>query len=291
MNFPEKPKSRGCARLLLIPLVAVMAALCIVGLIVLSPGSALQILNFDRRGDLETYWETIEPQTTREVADLPPILLDGLPTARPSLTPAPSRTPDASQTPAPTSSFFPTALPTNPYQAWFRTAYIPRILQVNAEGFLNVGFQQSGLFADAVWVGENYNGTPLGILEFDESAIGLLCEAYFNGCESPLLQVNRVDFRRGGMVVYGRVNTGLWWQEVGVVLLLNPDNRTLDLGGLLVNEEIYAPPEDGQLAAVLDDLLRRGNAALTALTVQADDLTLRFAQMWFDDQRFIAVLE
>ena len=66
---------------------------------------------------------------------------------------------------------------------------------------------------------------------------------------------------------------------------------TLHLGGMILNAEVYDVPETGQIATILTDLTNRGNAALKALNVYADNYGLTIAQLYFDDNRFIALLK
>lgn len=298
-------KRRGCFRLLLIGCAPLLLITCIAVAALLSPGTVLRLFNFDRRGDLETFWHELEPEVTQAIL-LPPVLREQLPTATraPTLTPTrsaplaaqptvteipliadPTELPFTPETPTPTPT------PTSIYQAWFRTSTIPEVVLVKAEGYMNLSFHRTGLFANAIWVGESYVGQQLGILEFEETAVEMLCELYFNNCRTPFYRVDRVDFRRGGMVVYGGINVGFWWQDVGVALVLNPDNRSLRFAGVLLDEELYAPPTQGRIADVINDLVTRGNAALQQLTIQADAYTLHFSEMWFDEDRFVAVLQ
>ena len=308
--------TRALRRVLII---LVVLALLIGSAILFGPQLLLRALDFVPRGKVETYWTQLEQQASVEPQPLPAILSTRRPTvvaalptdtrqpgtatftAAPTLTAAPvaipvspaaampdQATPLPSDTPTPTDP--PT--PTNPYADYFSVAFEPDSVRVLARGYLNLSVQGSQTFANALWVGRDTNDQPFGVAEFDESAIPALCQQYFKNCVSPHFRVDQVDFRPGGMMVYGSVNVlGLYWQPVGVALLLDSTRTHLKLAGMVWNGEVYEMPTNGPLASTLKDLANRGNAALDHLNIYASGYDLTIAELYFDDTRLMVVLK
>lgn len=274
-------------------MLALVAALTLVisaaAVALFAPGVVLRLFSFDSRGDVDQFWQTLESQATDAPAPLPESLFARLPTSTP-----PMIADAATETPPGLPSIempTPTATPVNPYQVWFRYAEAPSTVFVIAEGYMDLSFNRGGLFANAAWVGESHLGKPLGIVEFAEETLPLLCATYFNGCRTPLYRVDRVDFRPGGMVLYGSINAGVQWQQVGLALRLNEDRRTLALAGIVLNGEVFAPPTSGRLADILNEAIGRGNQALQVMRLESPPYTLRLSEIWFSDGLFVAVME
>lgn len=285
----------SCCCALLISLLSLAFVTIAVTVVLLAPETVLRLFSFEARGDIEQYWQTLESQTTAAHAPIPESLFARLPTSTPPPTVAvPTGAPTLESalltaTESPIST--PTDAPVNPYQAWFRYAEAPLVVFVRAEGYMDLSFNRGGLFANAAWVGESHLGKPLAILEFPEEALTLLCEIYFNRCQTPLYRVDDVDFRPGGMVIYGSISIGIGWQRVGVALRVNEDRRTLGLGGVILNGEVFAPPTSGRLADILNEAIGRGNQALRTLHLDAPPYSLRLSEIWFTDGLFLAVME
>lgn len=302
-HIRSTPRRRGCGCALLAFLAALTLLISAAAAVALfAPGIVLRLFTFDSRGDVEQFWQTLESQTTDAPAPLPESLFARLPTstppmiaAAPTSAPTPEPLPTQSAAPPtdapPTETPTPTATPVNPYHVWFRYAEAPSTVFVIAEGYMDLSFNRGGLFANAAWVGESHLGKPLGIVEFAEEALPLLCATYFNGCRTPLYRVDRVDFRPGGMVLYGSINAGVQWQQVGLALRLNEDRRTLALAGIVLNGEVFAPPTSGRLADILNDAIGRGNQALQVMRLESPPYDLRLSEIWFSDGLFVAVME
>lgn len=323
---PRRLTSRWPLRLLLVLLIALALTVAVA---LIAPGLVLQLLSFNPQGDVETFWETIEqtensqPSQQVEISSgdgvvprrLPQALIARQPTAStlpptptlaaatqlpPTLiaaTQAPPTLATATQLP-PTPTLIattqapPTLAPTgtvNPYADWFAQASVPAGVVVTGSG-LTLGLQADDTFASALWFGESIDGGSLGIVEFPESAIPNMCARVFNGCRTERYRIDRVDFRPGGLMVYGSVNVGMVWQSLGVALLLDDDKRSLHVAGVIVGDTVYQAPTSGPIATVLNDLTRRGNAALAGLRVQGGGYDLPLTELFFDDDRFIAVL-
>lgn len=310
-------RPRWGLRLLLVLLIMLALGVAVA---LLAPGLVLQLLNFAPQGDIETFWETIEHaeavENPRDDAAengvprrLPEALVARQPT--PSHTPPPptptvfttattalsqaTATLAATLPPATETAQPPTFIPSptgtvNPYADWFASASVPPGVVLTSEGFLTLGLQAGDTFASALWFGESITGGSLGIVEFQETAIPSLCEKLFNGCRTERYRIDRVDFRPGGLLVYGSVNIGALWQSLGVALLLDDDRRSLRVAGVIIGRMVYQAPSSGPIASVLNDLAGRGNAALSGLRVQGGGYDLPLTELFFDDDRFIAVL-
>jgi len=316
-----RPPRRRLRRFLI---VLIILTTLIGAALLFGPALILRALNFVPRGSVETYWHEVEQQSiTSEPQALPAILSTRLatrvalaptavsteqvsntpsvtpmptlartatvpPTGSPQATALPTNTPTSVSTPIPT----PTPTPTNPFADYFSSAFQPQKVHIFSRGYLDLSMNGSQTSANALWIGKDTGNQPLGIIEFDENAIPQLCQLYFNNCRDPRFRIDKVDFRPGGMEVYGSINVvGLFWQQVGVVFLLDANNVTLHLGGMIWNDEIYEVPKSGQIATTLTDLTNRGNAALKGLTIDADNTHMTIAQLYFDDNRFIVVLK
>ncbi len=55
--------------------------------------------------------------------------------------------------------------------------------------------------------------------------------------------------------------------------------------------ENYEVPKTGQVAMTVNDLADRGNMALSTIEVDIVGYKMTIAQMYFDDDRFIVVLQ
>jgi hypothetical protein len=312
---PSKERLTSRPRWALRLLLALLVALALVAAIgLLAPGLVLQLLSFAPQGDVETFWEIIEqaesvesiperdgpPQDGGVPRRLPEALIARQPTASPTAlpptptevltaTPAAATEPPATVTPIPPTL---TPAPTgtvNPYADWFAEAAVPSGVMVTGSG-LTLGLQANDTFASALWFGTSIDGNSLGIVEFPESAIPNMCAKVFNGCRSDRYRIDRVDFRPGGLMVYGSINLGVLWQSLGVALLLDEDKRSLRVAGVIINDTVYQAPTSGPIASLLNDLTVRGNAALAGLRVQGGGYDLPLTELFFDDERFIAVL-
>ena len=314
-----KTKRRLTLRRFLILLLALLALSLV--LVLVLPTIMLRVMNFVPRGDLQNFWNEVQLETGTAPAALPsilqtrrPVVVNALPTASatssliapsatqtpriPSATPqvasqaletaAPTLLPSATSTPAPTLE--PT--PANPYADWFSSAFEPAKVRILSRGHIDLTINGGDAFANALWVGQDTGDLPLGIAEFDEEDVPHLCEVYLNNCRDPRFRIDKVDFRPGGMLVYGSINIlNLFWQQVGVVLLLDENGLTLKIAGMIWNDEVYEVPKTGQVALTLNDLTERGNAALSTLDIFARGYDLTIGQMYLDDNRFIVVLK
>ena len=324
-SFP-KAKRRFTPRRFLILLLALVAVGLL--LVLVLPTIMLRVLNFVPRGDLQDFWNEVQHETRTAPIALPsilqtrlPIQVVALPTATATnttvpaaatATPQPTQpvvkrtTPLARATQPATEAAAPTLVPsetltpsptlvstaTNPYAAWFSSAFEPDKVRILSKGHIDLTLNGGDAFANALWVGKDTDDLPLGIAEFDENAIPQLCAVYLNNCRDPRFRIDKVDFRPGGMLVYGSVNVAnLFWQQVGVVLLLDENGLTLKIAGMIWNDEVYEVPKTGQVAVTLNDLTARGNAALSTLDIFAPGYDLTIAQMYLDDNRFIVVLK
>jgi len=207
------------------------------------------------------------------------------PTPTATLTPTPSATasPTPSATPAPT--FTPTAS--------FQRIQTPPELHISAPGYIDVRVPSERTYADSLVFAQNAAGKVVAAVVFREDALRGLCDTWLNGCRSTLYRIDSVDFRPGGVILYGSLTVGTLAQQVGVAMILDEvsSGYRFRLAGLVYNGVVYAVPETGSIAEITRDLLQRGNTALRLLTLEAADIDLRLRQVVLDDESLSLVWE
>jgi hypothetical protein len=76
-----------------------------------------------------------------------------------------------------------------------------------------------------------------------------------------------IDLQPRGMVLYGSVDLGLRWQRMGLLLVQDEGELTLSPAGIVLDQELYALPEDGGRARGLLPARRWPRQALNALSI------------------------
>lgn len=265
------------------------------------PELLLRSLDFEPEGSVETFWQTLESvpiadeSIAQSVPELPALLL-ALEVTPPFVSTPVMPTAILPPTGLPTSApavatVIPTALPASPLPS-LRRLMIPTQLNLSAEGYLNATIPSDRTFAESLVFAQQDNGNIIAAAVYQENALRSLCDTWLNGCQNNLFQLQSVDFRPGGVIVYGRVIlTGGLTQDLGGALVLEQRGGVYQfrVAGLVYGGILYRLPASGQIADTVNSLLLRGNEALARLTLRADGYNLRLREVLIDDQRLTVI--
>ncbi len=145
-------------------------------------------------------------------------------------------------------------------------------------------------YASTVWVGTGVDGYPLGLVEYRENALDGLCRTWLQNCAIEQARLTSVDFRPGGLIAYGTVNLGQIAQDIGVAVALGADRKSLVPVGVVVNNQVYAVPAEGQIADMVNDIVSRANNILRDVRVQAGGYTLSLVEIGLTNDGVMFVL-
>ncbi|MBN2471561.1 MAG: hypothetical protein JXN59_12635 [Anaerolineae bacterium] len=246
------------------------------------PGVILRFVGFTPKGNVETFWQEQATQAT------PVSVIGGLPPAPPVV--AGSTPAGLASTPTPVAVAGATATPGSNgavtgtgYTGWFQSSAMPQTLTITSTtGRVSTSIAEA--YVSDARFGMGVDGFPLGVIRYQENAIDGICATWLRGCATDQFQLTSVDFRVGGMVVYGAVNAGGITQSLGIVLTLGADAKSVVPQGVVLGGQLYAVPQSGDIASYVSEAISRSNAALGQLQVQADGLTLGLVQMQFADE-------
>ena len=139
-------------------------------------------------------------------------------------------------------------------------------------------------------IGDTDTGSHVAVVSFTEPGLMDLCGRRSVICRqgNNLYRDVSVDLRAGGAVVYADVNTGLYWQRIGIVTQLNDTRTRFFVSGVDVNGVMYDPAtlpfEFGEL---IEDAIRKiereGNEALQDLIVTVGGEQYVLAEIAVDD--------
>jgi hypothetical protein len=134
-------------------------------------------------------------------------------------------------------------------------------------------------------VGQDPSGIETVRLSVDQNALYQeICArepAICNGTNGQY-QLNSVDFRPGGAVLYATVTVSGFTQQIGAVLLVDGSGRRFTVAGIDINGQLFTAPNN-EIAQVLYDIERLGNDALSQFTLQANGRLYTLASMSVDD--------
>jgi hypothetical protein len=127
-------------------------------------------------------------------------------------------------------------------------------------------------------------GTTVYLLTIDEAGLNRLLRrrVFSDEIEGSRYRNLQIDLQPGGLVVYADVDLGVRRQRVGLLLLQNGGAATISPAGVVLNQELYALPEEGSLARLLLPTGREIQRALRVLTLvgplsgEASAETVRF---------------
>lgn len=111
-------------------------------------------------------------------------------------------------------------------------------------------------------------GASTYLLALDETAFNALLQRHFLP-DDPIGDRYRnlwIDLRPSGLILYADVNLGLSWQRMGL-LLLQEGEMALTPTGLVLDDELYALPDEGFLTQVIPRIQSTSEQALEALTL------------------------
>lgn len=301
---------RGC--LLKILMLISLIALAYVALGPLIGRFVLELIGFDYIGDPDEVWTDYIIDPTAYVGyDTPPEFVIGqrptdpppptatpiqMPTIRPDLPPATQA--DLSR---PTATTAPTVTPSgviantsgSGYKAWFVTYRPPNQVIVRSGGVTVQADQAADdAVAETFLVGESVAGQPLAIAEYQESALASLCEFWMDGCQNDRYRIDRIDFRDGGMIIYGDINVGdmVWYEGIGIALRLKADRITFEPAGMVWEGELFDLPDSGPLAEQIAHLAQVGNNGLVDLRMDLDNFSLELAELRLNDDSLLLIM-
>jgi hypothetical protein len=141
-------------------------------------------------------------------------------------------------------------------------------------------------------------GPSVTTVTFSESEALAICHERSTICRTGSDQVRsiQVDFRPGGGIVYADVNTGVFWQRVGIVVQLDPSHTQFQVVGVDVSGVVYNPDTlpfglSDEVGDLIRDFEREGNEALRQLTVDADGRVYRLYDIIIDDQTLTVLMQ
>lgn len=263
--------------------------------VTMTPTEGLSALLFsieDEPADVATLSATATPLPTETPSETPPTVTETLVPAtvtnRPNQTPIPTDTPTQipTSTPTPTETHTPT-----PTATTLQRIEPPAEIHMFAQGYIDVRVPSDRTFAESMVFAQDADGNMLAATVFNEDAIGDICATWLNNCRVTIAHIDGVDFRPGGIIVYGTLGTGAVSQRIGAALILDQTTSgyRFRLAGVVLNGVVYAVPESGQIADVTRDILRRGNAALRLLEMRVDETELRLVEVTIDNERLTLV--
>ncbi len=308
---------RGCLLKILMLLSLIALAYIVLGPLIAR--FVLGLLGFDYIGDPDEVWTDYIIDPTAYVGyDTPPEFVIGqrptdpppptatpiqMPTIRPDLPTSTPHTPQPTATVAPTATPIPqtnTVATSEPsasgYKTWFVTYRPPNqviVRSATTDGKpVSVQADQADAIAETFLVGESVAGQPLAIAEYHESALASLCEFWMNGCRNDRYRIDRIDFREGGMIVYGDINVGDlgWYEGIGIALRLQADRITFEPAGMIWGGELFDLPDSGPLADQIAHLARVGNNGLVNLHMDLDNFSLELAELRLNDDSLLLIL-
>lgn len=244
---------------------------------------------------------TAAPPTTlpRSPVSRPSPTATAPPNAAPSATPPPSATPvSPSSTARPTRTPPPEATPTPDtridarYRDLFRRAEVPDVVQFFSAGFIShLAFFSDEQFAQELWLGDDRNGEALGLAIFAEPGIERFCAARPDYCTGTRFRLVDVDFRPDGLIIFGNLRLGDFWSpDIGVALLLQPEQLVFEPVGLVWENTLYNFPPTGPIADAVATLFDRGGQAFEQLQVTMDNSTLTVREIELTDEQLVLVL-
>jgi len=275
-----RKRRRSSCLLWLVPFV-ILGCIGVVLLASALPGLILQVVGFRPQGSVDNLWTQVAA-TPFEVVNLPPAppamqneTVGGGPTPTP-VSVAGNSGGAGGSAPAQGSAG------ASPYQSWFQSYNVPAEIQVSSTTG-SVTLRTAESFTDAAWFGQAVDGAPLAVISYNEAALDGICRTWLRGCVTEQFQVTAVDFRSGGLLVYGTASLGGLTQALGLALVLGPDMKSVAAQGVVLNGRLYGVPASGDIASYVNQAVAQTNTALSQLRVQADGYALGLVQIRLTD--------
>lgn len=131
------------------------------------------------------------------------------------------------------------------------------------------------------------NGDPLVVYHASEVDFTRLCDL-IGECDNDVYRYSHTDLRPDGAVLYGDANLGGVWQSLGIILTVEKYHY-LDIGGFVINGEVYSLPSDHLLRAELNDALYQLNQEIASLYVYLDGEQLQLDAIQVSDGQLLVV--
>jgi hypothetical protein len=178
---------------------------------------------------------------------------------------------------------------TNSYSHWFTSMNTPSQFTVTVSHGRSFSAASENAYAQAILFGRGLDGLPLGVIAYHETALGGICQLWLSDCSTAQFRVNEVDFRTNAAVVYGSASIAGLRQNAGVVLVVGADQTSLSAGGFVVDGQVYAIPDSGEVAALVARVTDELNRALREMIIQAEEYRLGLAEMRLVDDSLILI--
>lgn len=151
-------------------------------------------------------------------------------------------------------------------------------------------------------VGSSTSGSQLATATFTEVGLLQLCNQRSTVCTGSDGRYRNasIDLRPGGAVVYADINTGMFWQRIGVVFRLDAGRTSLNVAGVDIDGVTYNPdtlpgllPPDvrQQISGSVDEIEAAANDVLQQLVIQSSGQSYRLTDIIVDDTLLTLVLQ
>lgn len=145
-------------------------------------------------------------------------------------------------------------------------------------------------------------GNALLTASFTEDGLLQLCFERSTICGSGDANYRnaRIDLRPGGAVVYVEVNTGVFWQRIGIVMRLNSERNHLDVIGVDIDGTTYDPatlppflPSDARQAILnaLDEVETVVNDLIVQMVLSTGGESYRIIDVNVDDTLLTLIMQ
>ncbi|MBN1430180.1 MAG: hypothetical protein JXB07_17555 [Anaerolineae bacterium] len=137
------------------------------------------------------------------------------------------------------------------------------------------------IFAGRLERGTIANGQSVYYIEFDEAGVNQYLTYWFGewADQNARLRDAHVDLIPDGVIIYGDLNLGMHWQQVGATFHLDESKRQFTFTGVDVDGEFLTSPPIGPIAQGIDALEAEGNRALREFRFIDSEGSLFFQQI------------
>ena len=154
--------------------------------------------------------------------------------------------------------------------------------------------------AYSVVTGNTTAGSRVATATFTEDALLEICAERTAACrpdgDGQFRNID-IDLRPGGAIIYMDVNTGFGWQQIGVVMQLDPGtNTTFSVVGVDIQGTTYNPDSlpfglGDVVGSEISQIEREGNAVLAQLAVNAAGQNYNLTSVSIDDNQMTLTLQ
>lgn len=156
---------------------------------------------------------------------------------------------------------------------------------------ITLSLETGRIAADYFQIGDDLSGNSLGLVQYSEEGIDILCRSWPDFCDNSSYRIIEVDFRDRGAILYAEINaSNVYWQELGIALVLNDDNITFQPVGIILDGEALSFPTSGPVARALNTLIEKGNEALRSAFIRSGPYELRLDALRLTEESLTIVL-